>query len=85
MQTMNASEFKAKCLAVLDQVATTGLSVEIRKRGRVVAILAPAPDASRVWPQDSLRGSVTILGDIVAPAEEAEAWDAVRGEWEPAR
>jgi prevent-host-death family protein len=37
MRTMKASEFKAKCLKVLDEVAATGEPVLVTKRGKVVA------------------------------------------------
>src|SRR3989304_2974744 len=39
-----ASEFKAKCLALIDRVRERGEPVTITKRGRVVARLGPADD-----------------------------------------
>jgi prevent-host-death family protein len=39
MRTMKASEFKAKCLQVLDEVQATGVPVQVTKRGKVVARL----------------------------------------------
>jgi prevent-host-death family protein len=39
MREINASEFKAKCLAILDEVAQTGQPVTILKRGRPIAQL----------------------------------------------
>ena len=78
MRSLNASEFKAKCLAVLDDVDRTGESVTILKRGRVVARLVPATRSSRRRPQDSLAGTVEILGDIIRPVLPASAWDANR-------
>ena len=41
---MNATEFKAKCLAVLDQVHVRREVVTITKHGRVVAKLVPVLD-----------------------------------------
>ena len=75
---MNASEFKAKCLGVLDEVAATGRRVTILKRGKPVAEVGPATLAGRSSPQKSLLGTVRILGDVVAPALPAEAWHAER-------
>ena len=47
---MNATEFKAKCLAVIDRVHEQHESVTITKRGRVVAKLVPEIDTSeRPW------------------------------------
>lgn len=65
MRTMQASEFKAKCLAILDEVQKTGEQITILKRGKPVALLAPVPQPR--YPQDDLIGSVTILGDIMSP------------------
>ena len=42
MPTLSASEFKARCLAVLAEVAQTGETVTILKRGRPLARIAPA-------------------------------------------
>lgn len=43
MREMKAGEFKAKCLAVMDEVAATGEAVVITKRGKPVARLVPEP------------------------------------------
>jgi prevent-host-death family protein len=40
--TINATEFKAKCLAILDDVEATGNTVTVTKRGRPVATIGPA-------------------------------------------
>ena len=41
MQTINASEFKAKCLHIMDEVNQTGEEIVITKNGKPVAILKP--------------------------------------------
>ena len=78
MRELKASEFKAKCLAVLDEVDRTGEPVTILKRGRPVARLVPEPRATARYPQKTLAGTVEILGDIIAPAAPASAWEANR-------
>jgi len=77
---INASEFKAKCLAILDEVFATGRTVTILKRGRPVAQLVPPVRRDEGFAQQSLAGSVEIRGDVVGPAVEAESWDAEAGE-----
>jgi len=72
LPTVAASVFKARCLALLDRVAETGEPLVITKRGRPVARVVPARRAE----PSSLRGSVTIRGDIVAPM--LDAWEADR-------
>ena len=41
METVNASDFKARCLALLDRVQETGERIVILKRGRPVAEPSP--------------------------------------------
>jgi prevent-host-death family protein len=70
---MSASQFKAKCLAVLDEVAATGRPVVVTKRGKPVARVVS------VDPPPSLRGSVTYLVDeeeLLAPID--VEWDVYR-------
>jgi prevent-host-death family protein len=78
MKTMNASEFKAKCLAILDEVSRTREPLTILKHGKPVARLVPAETEHRVYPQHTLRGSLEILGDIVEPAVDPDDWEANR-------
>jgi prevent-host-death family protein len=80
MKTLSATEFKAKCLAILDEVKRTGEPVTILKRGKPVAQLVPPLPHTENYPQYKLIGTVEILGDIIEPAVPAEDWDAVRGE-----
>ncbi len=62
-QIINATEFKAKCLDLLDQVARGELDeLQVTKRGRVVARVVPpaaAVGSLTEWIK-SMRGSVTI-------------------------
>jgi prevent-host-death family protein len=76
MRSIRASEFKAKCLAILDEVNQTGEAVTILKRGRPVARLLPPAKGPGKYPQDSLRGTVKILGDVIEPAVPPDAWEA---------
>jgi prevent-host-death family protein len=61
---MSATEFKAKCLKVLDQVHQTGEPLHISKRGNVIAVLVPPP---RDQPWKGLRGKGRMSGDPFAP------------------
>jgi prevent-host-death family protein len=63
-----AGRFKAECLALLDRVEQTGEPVVVTKRGRPVAEVVPIRVKKR-----TLKGSVTVRGDIVAPI--LDAWD----------
>ena len=76
METINASEFKARCLAILDRVRETGERVVILKRGQPVAELGPPSQSDADHPQTELKESVTIVGDIVGPALPADHWES---------
>ena len=78
MKSINASEFKAKCLALLDEVAETGEVLTILKHGRPVAQLVPPAPRIEGFPQSGLAGTVDFLGDVVAPVLEPGDWDAER-------
>jgi prevent-host-death family protein len=80
MRVIKASEFKARCLAILDEVGRTGESVLISKHGRPVAeLVRPRRQRKGRFPQDALRGTGRTLGDIIAPALPSDAWEATRG------
>jgi prevent-host-death family protein len=73
MQTISASQFKARCLALLDDVALTGEEIVVTKRGRPVARLVAVDEPRR------LAGSVTFNvsdAELIAPLD--VAWDAAR-------
>ena len=78
MKTVNASEFKAKCLAILDEVNETGEVITILKRGKPVAQLIPTVFKEGTYPQHNLRGSVKISGDIIGPVLPSETWEVER-------
>lgn len=40
-RTMPISEFRAKCLALMDEVADTGVRIEVTRRGKVIGELRP--------------------------------------------
>lgn len=71
-RTIAAAEFKAKCLALLEEVAATGVPLVVTKRGRAVARIEPIGDDK----PKSLRGSVRREGDIISPIDESWSADA---------
>jgi len=75
IKTIPAGEFKAQCLRVMENVRTTREPILITKRGRPLAKLVPATTESDDF-IGRLEGVVKITGDIEAPIETPEAWDA---------
>ena len=73
MKKIAAGAFKANCLAIMDEVQAKRETVVITKRGKPVAKLVPI-EAHSDDLFDSLRGKVTIVGDVVSPALTLEEW-----------
>jgi prevent-host-death family protein len=64
---ISATEFKAQCLALMDRVGKTGEEIVITKHGKPVAKLIAIREQPRESAWGSMKGTVQILGDIVAP------------------
>ena len=72
---IKASEFKAKCLALVDEVERTGQSVVITKKGKPVAELVRHKPKQRNA-LGILKGRVLVTGDIISPID--MEWDALK-------
>ncbi|MXZ45994.1 MAG: type II toxin-antitoxin system Phd/YefM family antitoxin [Chloroflexi bacterium] len=70
-QIIKASEFKARCLKLMDEVAETGEEIVITKNGEPIAKLI-AYQQPRKAPWGADKGRIRILGDIISPMDEAE-------------
>jgi len=73
---ISAGEFKARCLALMDEVRDRGGEYVITKRGAAVAKLVPVRQKRRRL-LGSMKGTVTVLGDIISPLD--EPWEALGG------
>ena len=73
-RTIKASEFKAKCLKLMDEVAESGEEIVITKNGRPIArLVAYKAKASKWFGADE--GTIEILGDIISPID--VEWEAM--------
>ncbi len=75
MRRIKASEFKARCLKLMDEVAETGEPIIITKNGHPVSRLVPY----RSKPETLLglmKDSMAITGDVISPLD--EEWEADR-------
>lgn len=77
MTTIQATEFKAKCLALMDRVARTGETIVVTKNGRPIAELRPhrPPRAKSLFGLH--KGHAEILGDIISPIG-TDDWEALK-------
>ena len=71
VQKIAAAQFKAKCLALMDQVSQSGRPIVITKHGKPVVKLVPASEGEdEIF--GALRGIARVTGDIekTAPASD---------------
>ena len=79
MEEVTISEFKAKCLALINRVNKTKKPLRITKFGKPVAELGPpsVPKSRENW-LGCMADRTRILGDIISPATEPEEWEVLR-------
>ena len=76
-RVIGAAEFKAKCLALLDEIDDHGGTITVTKRGRAVATISQAKRRPIKSPMGILSGKVKITGDIVN-FDTTGLWEALR-------
>ena len=79
-RVIGATEFKTKCLALLDELQEQGGEITVTKRGRPVATVQPAKKKPFKSSRDILKGKIHPKGDIVN-FDRRELWTAFP--WNP--
>jgi prevent-host-death family protein len=77
LKTIPAGVFKAKCLAIMDEVQSKSQPVIITKHGKPVVKLVPVTEE----PDDIfgfMQGKATIVGDIVSPIISEDEWEILK-------
>jgi prevent-host-death family protein len=79
MKEVAVSEFKAKCLGMIEEVRKTRKPIRLTRFGEPVAELVPStPEKTKGRRLGSMAGSMKIVGDIVGPTGSLDDWDAWR-------
>jgi prevent-host-death family protein len=73
MKEIAAAEFKARCLALMEDVRATRQPLLVTKRGKPVVKLVPVDNAKDDF-FDRLKGEFRIVGDIESPIE---GWESM--------
>ena len=73
------SEFKAKCLSLLQEVSKTKTPLRVTRRGKAIADVIPASSdvAEKNW-MGSMSDSIEITGDVVSPVIEIQEIEALK-------
>jgi prevent-host-death family protein len=78
MKEIAISEFKAKCLALLDQVQKSKQPIRVTRFGKPIAeVVPPSPSPPASW-IGSMKNTIEIVGDVVSPANDEKDWEALR-------
>lgn len=79
METIPISQFKAKCLALLEQVHKTKKPIRITRFGTPIAeVVPPSPSAQSDEWLGTMADTIEIVGDIISPIIEEGDWEALR-------
>jgi prevent-host-death family protein len=73
---IQAGQFKAKCLKLMDKVQRTKRKIIITKRNKPIAQLIPIEEEDGKSLFGRMKGTIHITGDIISPID--EVWDASR-------
>jgi prevent-host-death family protein len=79
MREVAISEFKAKCLALLEQVRLTKKPIRVTRFGKPVAEVVPPETVQgrEAW-IGSMKDSMEIVGDIISPANDEGEWEVLQ-------
>lgn len=77
---ISVTRFRASCLELIRRVETGGEAVDIKRRGKVVARLAPPPAVAEAprKPWERLRGSGELLAEPGESVLDERAFEASR-------
>ena len=69
MQTIQASEFKAKCIELIDEIAASGETLVITKKGKPIEEMKPY-SGKRVSSPFGIHPDLEIHGDLLPPLDQ---------------
>jgi prevent-host-death family protein len=79
MKEIAISEFKAKCLGLLEEVRKTRKPIRVTRFGKPVAeVVPPSPAKTTGRRLGCMAGTMEIVGDIVGPISSWDDWEAAR-------
>jgi prevent-host-death family protein len=79
MNEVSISEFKAKCIGLIEQVCKTKQPLRVVRHGKPLVEIVPTSEkVDRMEWIGSMKDSVEILGDIISPATDEDDWEVLR-------
>jgi prevent-host-death family protein len=79
MQEVAISEFKAKCLSLLEEVSKTRTPLRVTRHGKAIADVIPTSSETeeRDW-IGSMSDTIEIVEDIVSPVIDVDTIEALK-------
>lgn len=77
MDRISISEFKAKCLSILEKIRKTGCPLVVTKKGEPIVVVYPSPSEEKRAGFGAMRGTVEFKGDPFEPLPE-EVWEGLK-------
>ena len=78
MREVGITEFKAKCLSLLDEVSKTRKPLRITRRGKPIAEVIPPSPLHKRRKLGAMARTGKILGDILSPVIDLNDIEAYR-------
>lgn len=79
MKEVAVSQFKAKCLGLIEEVRKTRKPIRLTRFGKPVAeLVPPSPEKRKGRRLGTMVGTGKIIGDIVGPTGSWDDWEAPR-------
>ncbi len=79
MKEIAISEFKAKCIGILEEVRKTRKPIRVTRFGKPVAeVVPPTPQTSTGRKLGCMIGTGRVVGDIVGSISGESEWEAAR-------
>ena len=75
-RVVNVTEFKAGCLALLDEIGRRGGTITVTKRGRPLATIGPAKETAWKSPEGLWAGKLILDCDPLE-IDTSDLWDVL--------
>jgi antitoxin (DNA-binding transcriptional repressor) of toxin-antitoxin stability system len=73
---VTVTEFKAKCVALLNDVDVSGKTIVVTRRGRALAAVSPVRKSAWRSPEGRLAGKINIPDNLMA--DRSDLWESIR-------
>ena len=77
MEEIQLSEFQKNIYSVIDSIIPSRQPVLVSDKGRFLVKIVPLPSPKQTSWLGCMKGKGKITGDIIAPAEDTNAWDVL--------